>query len=118
MALTCVTHAGDIASATVLGQKIIILNSPKLAVDILNKKSSIYSNRPHFTMASDLVGWKDAIVMLPNEERFRGYRKMMHQAIGSRSSVERYLDTMESEAHACLRSILKDPHNPVVPVRK
>lgn len=36
--------------------------------------------RPHFTMAAELVGWEDAVVMLPgNSARFKSYRKYMHQ---------------------------------------
>ena len=40
---------GDLIQMTILGQPIIIINSPKLAVDMLNKKSAIYSSRPHLT---------------------------------------------------------------------
>jgi len=41
---------GDISHAEVLGQHIIILNNVKTAVELLDKKSSSYSDRPVFPM--------------------------------------------------------------------
>lgn len=112
-------HAtGDVISLTVLGKPLIILNSPKAAQDMLNKKSSIYSSRPHYTMACDLVGWKDVLVLLPYGDRLRAYRRMIHQVIGTRASVDKFNGTIEGEAQICVRRMLKDPDNFVGPVRK
>ena len=33
----------------ILGQSIVILNSVKAAVNLLDKRGTIYSDRPHFT---------------------------------------------------------------------
>lgn len=109
---------GDVISLTVLGKPLIILNSPKAAQDMLNKKSSIYSSRPHYTMACDLVGWKDVLVLLPYGDRLRAYRRMIHQVIGTRASVDKFNGTIEGEAQICVRRMLKDPDNFVGPVRK
>ncbi|OAX39032.1 hypothetical protein K503DRAFT_799959 [Rhizopogon vinicolor AM-OR11-026] len=46
---------GDILHIEVLGKHIIVLNSTKTATEILDKKSSVYSDRPVFPMA-ELVG--------------------------------------------------------------
>jgi hypothetical protein len=45
---------GDIASVTVLGRCLIILNSSKIAVDMLDKKSAKYSDRPVMPMGGEL----------------------------------------------------------------
>jgi hypothetical protein len=45
---------GDISSVTVLGQPLIILNSSKIAVDMLEKKSAKYSDRPILPMGGEL----------------------------------------------------------------
>jgi hypothetical protein len=76
---------GDLIQMTVLGQPTIIINSPQLATDILSKKSAIYSSRPHLTMACDLVGWKDVLVLLKYNDKFKACRRMLQGVIGTRT---------------------------------
>jgi hypothetical protein len=103
---------------TVFGQPAIIINSPKLAVDILNKKSAIYSSRPHLTMACDLVGWRDILVLLKYTDKFKACRRMLHAVIGTRASVDKFRDTLEEESALMVRRLLNEPRNFVGPVRK
>lgn len=109
---------GDLIQMTVLGQPTIIINSPQLATDILSKKSAIYSSRPHLTMACDLVGWKDVLVLLKYNDKFKACRRMLQGVIGTRASVEKFRDTLEEESALMLRRILNEPENFVGPVRK
>ena len=109
---------GDLIQMTVLGQPTIIINSPQLASDILNKKSAIYSSRPHLTMACDLVGWKDVLVLLKYNDKFKACRRMLQGVIGTRASVEKFRDTLEEESALMLRRILDEPEDFVGPVRK
>lgn len=69
-------------------------------------------------MACDLVGWKDVLVLLPYGDRLRAYRRMIHQVIGTRASVDKFNGTIEGEAQICVRRMLKDPDNFVGPIRK
>jgi hypothetical protein len=46
---------GEITSVTVFGQPLIVLNSVKAATDLLNNRSSLYSDRPVFQMSGELV---------------------------------------------------------------
>ena len=39
---------GDIVHVDVFGQSFLIISSLKIAEDLLEKRSSIYSDRPHF----------------------------------------------------------------------
>lgn len=39
---------------TVLGQPILILNTQEAAIDLLDKKSAIYSDRPYLAMAGEM----------------------------------------------------------------
>jgi hypothetical protein len=45
---------GDVVSVTVLGRSLIILNSAEIAVDMLDKKSAKYSDRPVLPMGGEL----------------------------------------------------------------
>ncbi len=103
---------------TVLGQPTIIINSPQLAVNMLNKKSAIYSSRPHLTMACDLVGWKPILVLLKYTDKFKSCRRMLHTVIGTRASVEKFRDSLEEESALMVRRLLNEPRNFVGPVRK
>ncbi|KAH9162719.1 cytochrome P450 [Lactarius sanguifluus] len=109
---------GDLIQMTILGQPTIIINSPQLAVNMLNKKSAIYSSRPHLTMACDLVGWRDILVLLKYTDKFKACRRMLHTVIGTRASVEKFRDTLEEESALMVRRLLNEPRNFVGPVRK
>jgi hypothetical protein len=46
--------SGPISSITVLGQTIVILNDANVALELLGKRSAIYSSRPNLVFASEL----------------------------------------------------------------
>jgi hypothetical protein len=47
-------NAGDVVYANALGRPMIILGSAQAADDLLEHRSSNYSDRPRFTMAAEL----------------------------------------------------------------
>lgn len=100
---------GDICSVTVLGQPLIILNSAKAAFEMLDKKSAIYSDRPVLQMGGELVGWKNTLVLLPYGDRFRRYRKLFHQLIGSPYAMRRFLPIEERGMRRFLRKLVAKP---------
>ncbi len=109
---------GDISSVTVLGQPLIILNSAKVAVEMLDKKSAIYSDRPVLQMGGELVGWKNTLVLLPYGARFRRFRRLFHSLIGTQSMIKRFYPSQESETRKFLRRILAKPDDLSTHVRK
>ncbi|KAF7355007.1 hypothetical protein MSAN_01416200 [Mycena sanguinolenta] len=100
---------GDICSTTVLGQPIIIIGSAKVAVDLLDKRSAIYSDRPVCMMGGELVGWKNTLVLLPYGDRFRRFRRLFHNIIGSRSAMKQFFPVEELETRRFLRRVLAKP---------
>ncbi|KAF9531077.1 cytochrome P450 [Crepidotus variabilis] len=100
---------GDIVSVSVFGQTMIILNTAKVAAEMLDKKSSIYSDRPILQMGGELVGWKNTLVLLAYGERFRNYRKLFHQTIGTPLAMEKFHSIEERETRNLLRRILQRP---------
>ncbi len=46
------SRIGPISTVSVLGQRLIILNDARLAFELLEKKSVIYSDRPKLPFAS------------------------------------------------------------------
>jgi hypothetical protein len=96
----------------------IIVSSAEIAVDILEKKGSIFSDRPVMQMGGELVGWKNTLVLVSYGERFRSYRKFFHQLIGSNASMSQFHPIEEVETHKFLKCLLSRPQDLAEHVRK
>ncbi|KAK0438648.1 cytochrome P450 [Armillaria borealis] len=99
---------GDVCSATVFGQTFVILNSFETAVDLLDKRGSVYSERPHMTMGGDMVGWKSALGLLPNGSALRKQRKLMHSIFGAHV-VGKLYKAQETAALQLVRDFIDTP---------
>ncbi|KAG2139993.1 cytochrome P450 [Suillus cothurnatus] len=100
---------GGVSHIEVMGQHIVVLNSVKAAIDMLDKKSTLYSDRPIFPVAGELVGWKHTLALLPDGDRFRRYRRNLHSVIGSRAAVGIYNQIEEVETRRFLKRVLTKP---------
>ncbi|SJL03026.1 uncharacterized protein ARMOST_06371 [Armillaria ostoyae] len=89
---------GHIASVSVLGRRIVVINSAQTAIDILDKKGAIYSDRPIVAMGRELVGWKNAFVLMRYSSRFSDSRRRVHQIFGTNTSFKQFLPVVELEA--------------------
>ena len=78
-------------------------------MEILDKKSRIYSDRAVVQMGGELVGWKDALIFLPYGRRFRSYRKMLHQSIGTYGAMSRFHHVEEIQTRRFLKRLLSNP---------
>ena len=111
-------YLGDVAYINVLGQHMVILNSSKAAVDLLDKRSATYSDRPILMMCGELVGWNRSLALTQYGPRFREFRKFMGRLIGTRASMERFVPLQERETAKCLARIMADPGSLVHQIRK
>ena len=101
-----------------MGTRYIVLNTLKATNDLLEKKSAVTSNRPHFTMGGDLVGWGNSMIFLQYGDTYRKHRKFFHRQIGTKSSLEAFYLAEEEEARQFLRNILKSPDDLVMHSRR
>ncbi|KAI1127531.1 cytochrome P450 monooxygenase [Nemania abortiva] len=99
---------GPISSITVLGTTMVILHSPELALELLEKRSSIYSSRPKFVLG-DMVGWSNISSLMPYGNMHRLYRRYIHMMVGTQKTVAPYLSLLEIEVHRLLFRILQEP---------
>ncbi|KAK0479578.1 cytochrome P450 [Armillaria novae-zelandiae] len=109
---------GDIVSVSFLGRRLIVINSVEMAINILDKKSSIYSDRPVVGMVGELVGWKNSTIFMSYGTRFRNDRRLTHQLFGNDVNMKRFLPMLEKETHRCLKSILNEPEGLSEHIRK
>ncbi|KAF5360382.1 hypothetical protein D9756_005180 [Leucocoprinus leucothites] len=102
---------GNLVSISVFGEKMIIVNSAAVAIDMLEKKGSNYSDRPIIQMGGELVGWKNTLGLLPYGDRLKDYRRLFHQFFGSNASMSRFYPLEEAETHKFLKRLLLSPQD-------
>ncbi|PBK93430.1 cytochrome P450 [Armillaria gallica] len=100
---------GDIVSVSVLGRRMVVINSVQTAIDILDKKGAIYSDRLMVAMGGELVGWKNGFVLMPYGSRFRDSRKRVHQILGTNAAFKQFLPIVELEARRFLKRVSGKP---------
>ncbi|KAG6831860.1 hypothetical protein H0H92_006977 [Tricholoma furcatifolium] len=111
-------NSGPMTSINVLGQPILILNSAKVASEMLDKKSTIYSDRPVLQMGGNLVGWKNTFVLISSaDRRFRRFRRLFHGVIGTRASLKQFSHIEQLETHRFIRRLLAKPADLAVHIR-
>ncbi|KAF8550635.1 cytochrome P450 [Imleria badia] len=108
---------GHISSISVLGTRYVVLNSSKAISAILEKQSVKCSNRPHLTMASDLVGLSKGMLFINYNDRFRQYRKLFYRLFGSRNSTAVFNSIEEGETRRFVHNVLQKPENLVNNIR-
>jgi cytochrome P450 len=101
-----------------MGQDMIILNSSKAAVDLLDKKSSGYSNRPVLVMCGEIVGWNRSLAFTQYGPRFKEFRRYMSKLMGTRASVEKFAPLQERETAKFVARVAADPGSLIQQLRK
>ncbi|KAJ7839988.1 cytochrome P450 [Mycena olivaceomarginata] len=76
-------YNSDILHLNVAGQSVAILCSKKATDTLFTKRSSLYSDRPSFTMISDLMGWDFNI-----GDTWRAHRRLFNQGFTAHASLK------------------------------
>ncbi|ETW79487.1 cytochrome P450 monooxygenase 110 [Heterobasidion irregulare TC 32-1] len=100
---------GGIVHVSALGQSIVVLNDAKYALDTLDKKGRLYSNRPTLMMAGKLVGWDEGPALIQISKTWGEYRRLFAQFMGTRAKIDVFQDVLQQETHTFLRRTLVDP---------
>ncbi|SJL07070.1 related to cytochrome P450 CYP2 subfamily [Armillaria ostoyae] len=109
---------GDITSVSILGQRMVMVNSVQMAMTLLDKKSTISSDRPLVAMGGELIGWKNALGLMPYGPQFRNFRRLAHQLFGSNATMKPFLPMVEVETHRFLKRISAKPEELSAHIRK
>ncbi|KAJ6466267.1 cytochrome P450 [Mycena sanguinolenta] len=98
---------GELVHVSVPGQHIVMVNSFKTAVELFEKRSQIYSDRPVFTMVR-LMGWDFFLGMLPRGAKWRARRRMFQQHFRE-NVVRTYRPIQMEKIHQLLQGLLSSP---------
>ncbi|KIK55470.1 hypothetical protein GYMLUDRAFT_1018177 [Collybiopsis luxurians FD-317 M1] len=100
---------GDLLSLSVFGTTIVVINSYKRCQEMLDKKGNLYSDRPYMPMAAELIEMRDSMGFLPFNKRFKSYRRLFHQELGSYSAIKCFFPHEEELAKGFLKRVLRNP---------
>ncbi|KAF7318686.1 Cytochrome P450 [Mycena chlorophos] len=101
-------YNSDIVYASVAGSSIVVLSSVQAATDLLEKRSTLYSDRPRFPMVNELMGWGFSFSFMKYGERWRKLRKLFHQHFNA-EGVANYYPLQHEAAQELLRRLLHEP---------
>ncbi|KZV68853.1 cytochrome P450 [Peniophora sp. CONT] len=73
---------GDVVYLSIMGQGIVFLNSRKAAFELLDRRGSIYSDRPHLVMSGELCGCSDMVAFTGYGEQSKRQRRLFANAFG------------------------------------
>ncbi|KAH9066190.1 cytochrome P450 [Lactarius vividus] len=100
----------DIIHADVMGSHIVILNSTKVANELLEKRSSIYSDRPHLVVLQELFGMDYHIGLVRYGPAWRHSRREFQAYLGP-ADLKEYQPLEQRAVHRLLRNSLSSPDN-------
>ena len=111
----------------VLGEHFVILNSLEVITDLLEKRSSNYSDRKHMTMLNELyvshsfflreffkdtnrfrMNWSLSMANMPYGMWWRRHRRLFHEHF-HHNAVTKYQPVQRQEVQAFLRRLLVTP---------
>ncbi|KAI0637681.1 cytochrome P450 [Trametes polyzona] len=108
---------GDVVYLHVFGQGLLFVNTYEAAIELLEKKGSIYSDKPRLVMAGELCGCENMVAFTRYGEKSRRQRRLMQKALGQ-AAIPNYYPLLEAETQALLKRILEDPVNYEVHIRR
>ncbi|KAJ7624709.1 cytochrome P450 [Roridomyces roridus] len=106
-------YGSDVLHISIAGQSMILLSSLKATQDLLDKRSSTYSDRQmnEGSPMLALCGWDFAFVLWKYGEPWRTHRRMMKEGFGSPQAVVKYQPKQVLAAHRLLYRLLHTPQD-------
>lgn len=103
-------YKSDIVRLNILGNNMIVTNTLKATLDLLDKRSAIHSDRPTagLVMANELVGFGWSTASAPYGQYWRESRKLFQKTFGPHA-VGRYRPVETTATHKLLRNLLETP---------
>ncbi|KAK4465763.1 cytochrome P450 [Cladorrhinum samala] len=99
---------GDIFSLKFGPATTIVINSPRLIKELIDKKSNLYSRRPASHVA-DLMAQGDHLLFMQYSDSWRMSRKLVHQVFMEQQVVRHYVKVIDAEAVQMLQDFIDQP---------
>ncbi|KAJ7160593.1 cytochrome P450 [Mycena crocata] len=100
----------DIIHLNVFGTSIVVLDSYNAVTELLGKRSSMYSHRPSFVMATELMGWETSVFFQHYGEDSRAARRLLHDQFQP-TAATRFRPQQVASSQSLLMALLDYPEN-------
>ncbi|KAJ7143734.1 cytochrome P450 [Mycena epipterygia] len=101
---------GDVVHVHIAGQPLVFLSSPEATMDLLDRKGSIYGDKPSLVMAGELCGCDNMVAFTRYGDTSKRQRRLLTQAFGVQV-IPSYHPLVEAETHSFIRRLIADPSN-------
>ncbi|KAH9021013.1 cytochrome P450 [Lactarius pseudohatsudake] len=101
---------GEVMYINALGRGMLIINSQHVAIDLLEKRSTTYSDRPHYISAGDFMTKNMSFSILPYGDLLRQFRRVAAEGF-SKSAVQHFHPIQNREAIMLALALMKSPPN-------
>ncbi|KAI9439487.1 cytochrome P450, partial [Lactarius psammicola] len=88
---------GEMMYVSALGQGVLVINSQRVAVDLLEKRSNVYSDRPRYISAGDFSSKNLVLPLMSNGELWLRFRRVAVEGF-SKSVVHHFHRVQGCEA--------------------
>ncbi|KAF8258902.1 cytochrome P450 [Lactarius quietus] len=99
---------GEMMYVSALGRGVLVINSQRVAVDLLEKRSSIYSDRANFISAGEFLTRNLDLTMTPYGDLWRRFRRVTVEGF-SKSVVHGFYPIQAREALMLALAVIKCP---------
>ncbi|KAI0265535.1 cytochrome P450 [Gloeopeniophorella convolvens] len=99
---------GDVVYLNAAGQSVVVLNSQKVAAELLDRRAQIYSDRPRNIVASEIMTGGLLIAFSQYNDVWRRMRKAAHEGLAA-GGAKSFYETQTTEALLLASSGLSDP---------
>jgi len=86
----------------------MVISSAQVAVDLLEKRSNIYSSRPRFVVMGEMYLGNDSTLVMPYGEKWRKHRKLLHSGL-MQKAAHSYKPIQELESQRLVWDLIKRP---------
>ena len=100
---------GSIYQVQLGRRKIIVVGTAEAAMELLDKRSSIYSSRPRQIMTSELVSRGLRLTFMQYGDLWRRERKLLHQLTAPKPAST-YEPIQDWESTTLLRDMARNPN--------
>ncbi|KAG8877873.1 hypothetical protein FRB97_002944 [Tulasnella sp. 331] len=102
---------GPLNYISILGRPILIINTQEVALDLLEKRAAIYSDRPRFVMLSELSDMGHAAAFMGYGNMHKKHRKLLAQSLHPRIVERDYVSIQEGFTFHLAKALLDDPND-------
>ncbi|KAJ3848269.1 cytochrome P450 [Lentinula lateritia] len=99
---------GPLVYISVAGQSIVIMNTHQVAADLLDRRGPIYSDRPRFIVASEILTGGLLVVFTQYNDIWRRMRRAGHEGLNQSASAD-FWASQSREAILLVDGMLKHP---------